>query len=94
MTKAELVTAISRKTDFEKLDVETTIEALFSVVKKSLEQRKTIYLRGFGNFYNKKRAKRTARNIKRNITLTVPEHDFPSFKPSKLFIEDLKERRG
>lgn len=80
MIKAEPVSAISRKTAFEKFAAENAIEALFNVVKGSLEQEKTIYLRGFGNFYNKKRAKRTARNIKRNTALTVPEHGYPLFK--------------
>ncbi|AEI49661.1 HU family DNA-binding protein [Runella slithyformis] len=90
MTKAELVFAISRKTGLEKPDVEVTVEALFDVIKKSLANGKIIYLRGFGNFQNKKRARRTARNIKHNTTVIVEAHEYPSFKPSKLFIEELK----
>jgi DNA-binding protein HU-beta len=90
MTKAELVSAISRKTGLEKADVESTVEALFEVIKLSLTDKKTIYLRGFGNFQNKKRARRTARNITRNTTVTVEAHDYPSFKPSKLFIEEMR----
>lgn len=91
MTKAELVSAISRKTGLEKSDVEITVEALFEVVKNSLADGKTIYLRGFGNFQNKKRARRTARNITRNTAVTVEAHEYPSFKPSKIFIEEMRK---
>lgn len=91
MTKAELVSAISRKTGLDRTDVEITVEALFEVIKNSLVNGKTIYLRGFGNFQNKKRARRTARNIKRNTAVTVEAHDYPSFKPSKLFIEEIRQ---
>lgn len=91
MTKAELVSAIFRKTGLEKADVESTVEALFEVIKDSLANGKTIYLRGFGNFQNKKRARRTARNITRNTTLTVEAYEYPSFKPSKIFIEEMKK---
>lgn len=90
MTKAELVSAISRKTGLEKSDIETTVEALFDVIKTSLANGKVIYLRGFGSFQNKKRARRTARNITRNTTVTVEAHEYPSFKPSKLFIEEIR----
>lgn len=90
MTKADLVTRIYRSTDRNKSEVEATLDAMFSVIKDSLSQHKTIYIRGFGNFQNKHRAKRIARNVKRNTTVQVEAHQYPSFKPSKIFIEEVK----
>ncbi|MDB9246393.1 HU family DNA-binding protein [Odoribacter splanchnicus] len=51
---------------------------------------KNVYLRGFGSFVVKKRAEKTARNISKNVTIKIPEHFIPSFKPSKSFVNDVK----
>ncbi|HAK78493.1 MAG TPA: integration host factor subunit beta [Runella sp.] len=91
MTKAELVTRIYQQTDRTKTEVETTLDTMFEVIKDSLSQHKTIYVRGFGNFQNKQRAKRTARNVKRNTLVEVEAHKYPTFKPSKIFIEEVKK---
>ena len=50
-----------------------------------------VYLRGFGSFIVKKRAKKTARNISKNTTIIIPEHFIPAFKPSKSFINQVKD---
>jgi uncharacterized membrane protein YfcA len=39
---------------------------------------------------NKKRAKKIARNISKNTSITIDEHFVPSFKPAKVFIEQVK----
>lgn len=54
-------------------------------IKDSMVKGKNIYLRGFGSFIVKKRAKKTARNISKNATLIIPGHFVPAFKPSKEF---------
>ncbi|MEZ7954715.1 MAG: HU family DNA-binding protein, partial [Bacteroidales bacterium] len=59
-------------------------------VKDSLSKEKNVYLRGFGSFIVKKRAKKTARNISKNTTLVIPEHFIPSFKPAKVFMNKVK----
>ena len=60
------------------------------VVKKSLVAGEPVYLRGFGSFIIKHRAEKAARNITRNTTITIPEHNIPAFKPAKTFFEDVK----
>ena len=61
------------------------------VVKGSLISGENVYLRGFGSFILKKRAQKTARNISKNTTLVVPEHNIPAFKPAKVFMKGVKE---
>ena len=51
-----------------------------------------IYIRGFGSFITKKRAAKIGRNIKKNIAVEIPEHYIPAFKPSKEFVQEIKER--
>ena len=78
MTKAEIVTEIAGKTGIEKKDVLNTIEAFMEVVKESLTKEENVYLRGFGSFIVKKRAQKTARNISKNTTIIIPEHNIPA----------------
>ena len=85
MTKAEIVTEIAKKTGIEKKDVLNTIEAFMEAVKESLTKEENVYLRGFGSFIVKKRAQKTARNISKNTTIIIPEHNIPAFKPAKTF---------
>ncbi len=90
MTKADVIAEIAEKTGIDKADVTTTVEAFFSVVKNSMSSGENIYVRGFGSFVNKKRARKIARNISKNTAIIIDEHYIPSFKPSKVFIEKIK----
>jgi DNA-binding protein HU-beta len=90
VTKAEVISEISQKTGIEKADVLTTVEAFFKVVKDSMTEGHNIYVRGFGSFVNKKRARKVARNISKNTSLIIDEHFIPSFKPSKTFVAKIK----
>ncbi len=68
------------------------VESFMDAIKNSLlDKKENVYLRGFGSFIVKHRAEKTARNISKNTTITIPAHDFPSFKPAKTFIEDMKK---
>lgn len=90
MTKAEVIAAISEKTGLDKTDVSTSIESFFTVIKNTMHDGENIYVRGFGSFVNKKRARKLARNISKNTAIIIEEHFIPSFKPSKVFIEKIK----
>ncbi|KOF04530.1 DNA-binding protein HU-beta [Roseivirga ehrenbergii] len=90
MTKADVINQIAEKTGIDRSDVTTTVETLFTVVKDSMAEGENIYVRGFGSFVNKKRAKKIARNISKNTAIVIDEHFVPSFKPSKVFVEQVK----
>ena len=90
MRKADLVTAISEKTGIAKVDVLVTLESFFKEVKDTLTDGENVYIRGFGSFVVKKRAKKIGRHIKKNVAIEIPEHFIPSFKPAKVFVEQVK----
>lgn len=92
MTKADIVNELSRTTGIEKAAVQTTVEAFMEAIKGSVIDGKNVYLRGFGSFVVKKRAEKTARNISKNVTIKIPEHFIPSFKPSKSFVNQVKDQ--
>ena len=90
MTKADIVNEVAKTTGIEKIAVQNVIESFMESVKDSLAKDNNVYLRGFGSFIVKKRAKKTARNISKNTTLIIPEHNIPSFKPAKVFMNKVK----
>jgi DNA-binding protein HU-beta len=90
VTKADVVARISENTGIDKADVYTTVEAFFTVVKNSMAEGDNIYIRGFGSFVNKKRARKIGRHIAKNEAIVIEEHFVPSFKPSKVFVEKIK----
>ena len=91
MTKADIINEVSLATGMPKKEVSIVVESFMDKVKESLLQKKeSVYLRGFGSFNIKHRASKTARNISKNTTITIPAHDLPSFKPAKSFVEDMK----
>ena len=92
MTKAEIVNDVAKTTGIEKTQVLAVVEEFTNVVKGSLIAGNPVYLRGFGSFIIKHRAQKAARNITRKTTMTIPAHDIPAFKPSKSFVNAVKEK--
>ena len=90
MTKADIVSEIAKSTGVEKVQVQAIVEAFMESIKTSLTQKNNVYLRGFGSFIVKKRAKKVARNISKNTTITIPEHNIPAFNPAKSFAAKVK----
>ena len=91
MTKADIVNEIAKNTGIDRQTVLTTLEAFMESVKVSLSNDENVYLRGFGSFIVKKRAQKTARNISKNTTIIIPEHNIPAFKPAKTFTLSVKK---
>ncbi|WP_347152756.1 MULTISPECIES: HU family DNA-binding protein [Bacteroidaceae] len=85
MTKAEIVNEISLKTGTDRKEVLQIVESFMDNVKISLANGENVYLREFGSFIVKHRAEKVARNINKNISVVVPAHDVPAFKPSDSF---------
>ena len=58
MTKADIVSEIAKSTGVEKVQVQAIVEAFMDSIKTSLTNKNNVYLRGFGSFIVKKRAKK------------------------------------
>lgn len=94
MRKADIVTKVSDLTGVPKTDVLISLEAFFKEVKNSLKAGEPVFVRGFGSFILKKRAKKIGRIIKRNEAIVIPEHYIPAFKPAKTFVDSVKKARS
>ena len=87
MTKADIVMQIAEKTGVDKATVLNVVETFMATVKEDMVDGNEVFLRGFGSFIIKTRAKKTARNISKNTTIIIPEHNIPAFKPAKTFLK-------
>lgn len=93
MTKADIVNEIAKNIGVDKASVLASVESFMEVVKESLANQENVYLRGFGSFIVKKRAQKTARNISKNTSIIIPEHNIPAFKPAKTFVSQVKDKK-
>ena len=90
MTKADIVKSIAQQTGIQPKEVSIVVESFIEEIRKSLaDNKENVYLRGFGSYIVKHRAKKTARNISKNTTLVIDAHDLPAFKPCKSFMERM-----
>lgn len=90
MTKAEIVREIAEKTSVEKQVVLQVVEGMMESIRNSMINGEEVFLRGFGSFIIKRRAKKVARNISKNTMIVIPAHNIPAFKPAKSFLEKIK----
>ena len=90
MRKADLVAAISEKTGVPKVDVLVSLESFFKEVKNSLAEGENVYVRGVGGWGGGGGGGEIGRHIKKNVAIEIPEHYIPSFKPAKIFVEQVK----
>jgi len=91
MRKSDLINNIADKTGIPKVDVLVAVETLIKEIKENISKGENIYIRGFGSFVTKKRAAKIGRNIKQNTAVHIPEHNVPAFKPSKEFVNEVKQ---
>jgi len=89
MTKAEIVATISKQTGLDREAVLTVVEKFMYVIKENLAEGNEVFLRGFGSFIIKTRARKTARNISQDKSIIIPEHNIPAFKPAKVFVSQV-----
>lgn len=90
MTKQELVSIICNNTGLEREEVSVTVDSLLEAIKQSLARGESVTLRGFGNFINKYRGRKVARNISTGEEVILEPHYTPAFKPSDAFIDVVK----
>ncbi len=92
MTKSEIIKAISKSKGIDRETIAQVLEAFTVEIKAALLSGNNVSMRGFGTFYLKHRAEKTARNMQSNTTIIIPEHDIAAFKPAKEFAVSVKDK--
>ncbi len=90
MTKQDLIRRIADQTGIDPVSSQEVVESFFEVVKVSLSQGESIYIRKFGSFILRRRAQKQARNISQNTAIMMPAQVIPTFKPSPEFRDKVR----
>lgn len=88
-----MISEISIQTGYDKMTISNVIEAFGTTVIRTVSGGDSVFMRGFGSFTTKTRRSKVARNILKNETVIVPEHQIPYFKPSPEFKEALRPEK-
>lgn len=82
MTKAELVERVYERAGIAKKDSAELVEAVFEMMKNTLESGETLKVSGFGSFIVKKKADRKGRNPQTGEQINISARSILTFKPS------------
>lgn len=93
MKKSDLINKVAKQTKLTRSEAGEAINKFLELVKTSLAEGETIYIRGFGSFELKKSNKTKARDLQKNIMIEIPERFLPVFKPYGNFLELIDEKQ-
>lgn len=84
MTKSDIAELIQTGTGLSKKDSAEMMEAVFSIMKSTLESGEKLKIAGFGNFEVKQKANRRGRNPQTGEAITIEARRILTFKPSNV----------
>ena len=90
MNKAELVDAISGKTDLSKKDIASVVDAIQESITDELVKGGKVSLVGFGSFQVSNRKARTGMNPRTRKTINIPARTVPKFVAGKVLKEKVR----
>lgn len=82
MTKADIAEKIQAGIGLSKKEASEMMEAVFALMKVTLESGENLKISGFGSFIVKEKADRRGRNPQTGETITIEARRILSFKPS------------
>ena len=87
MTKADIISEVSKETGFTKVEVENQLDSIINTIKVSLSKGNRVDIRGFGSFIVKETPKRMAMNPATKEKIILNKRQESIFKVSKLLKE-------
>jgi integration host factor subunit beta len=94
LTKAELIEALSSKTNLKRKDIHEFINSFFDEMNKSLLSGKIVELRGFGTFaLITRKGRHRARNPRTGEIVSVEDHGVIRFRAGKELKSEAWEKK-
>ena len=90
MTKAELITSVSKEVKISKASAEKAVNAFTNSVTKALKKGDKLALTGFGTFSIAKRKARIGRNPQTWKEIKIPARKVVKFKAGNLLKSSVK----
>ncbi len=82
MTKADIFEKVQECLGFTRKESAEMVEAVFALMKNTLESGEDLKISGFGSFMVKKKADRRGRNPQTGESITIEARRILTFKPS------------
>lgn len=82
MTKADIFEKVQENIGLTKKESAEMVEAVFDIMKSTLESGENLKISGFGSFIVKQKANRRGRNPQTGETITIEARRILTFKPS------------
>lgn len=84
MTKADIIESIYQKVGFSKKEATDVVEAVFEIMKQTLQTSNRLKVSGFGNFVVKEKRARLGRNPHTGEPIQITPRRVLTFKPSQV----------
>ncbi|MGA3118904.1 MAG: integration host factor subunit alpha [Syntrophobacteraceae bacterium] len=94
LTKAHIVEALFAQNIFTRTQSAQVIDALFELIKQSLQNGEDVLISGFGRFSVKQKHERPARNLKTGKPMTLPPRKVVTFKYSRVLRAGMNGEGG
>ena len=83
VTKMELVSELAKKSKLTHAVAKSILNNLLDIIERNLKKERRLQILGFGSFYTKKQAARSAINPNTRKPVQVPEKKVVKFAPGK-----------
>ena len=91
MTKAELVSIVSEKCSFSRMEAIEIVEQVFQILKETLEKGEKVKISGFGSFITREKRPRKGRNPKTGEEILISGRRVLTFKASAILRKVLNK---
>ncbi|MBV5338038.1 MAG: integration host factor subunit alpha [Deltaproteobacteria bacterium] len=91
MTKADIFEKVQKVIGLSKNESAEMVEAVFAIMKSTLESGENLKISGFGSFIVKQKADRRGRNPQTGETITIEARRILTFKPSGILKDQINK---
>ncbi len=92
MTKADIFEKVQEGAGLSKKESAEMVEAVFAIIKSTLESGENLKISGFGNFIVKQKKKRRGRNPQTGESITIEARRILTFKPSAVMKDQINKK--
>ena len=89
MTKADIFEKVQERIGLSKKESAEMVEAVFAIMKSTLESGDNLKISGFGSFIVKQKKDRRGRNPQTGEAITIEARRILTFKPSGLLKDQI-----
>lgn len=91
VTKADIFEKVQNEMDLTRKESAEMVEAVFAIMKTTLEAGETLKISGFGSFIVKQKKDRRGRNPQTGEDITIEARRVLTFKPSAILKDQINK---